>query len=274
MFTSIQKNDKTTYLLISEYEHESINWPAFLDNFALISGHLAGLSKQLALDYTPILSRFTVLPLSVQPTVDESLVKLTEGRLPIFSAECVPDYLRTKPDPAMESRQNLHEAKATALTIETSAKQVAQYTKIVSHVFDLISKARDDWEIESMNRNAQMPTFSQADTQTLVRFLVVQGDKNVKIKFRIKGQGCWDGKWTQNNGRTSRRHVAWTANARICSDELSFSQPSPNGKAPVLDQNEHQIGFSSSIQIILIVCNNKRKKINFECHKNFLIVFE
>lgn len=64
---------------------------------------------------------------------------------------------------------NLHEAKANALTNETAAKQVAQYTKIVSHVSDLISKARDEWEIESMNRNGQMPTFSQSDTHTLVK---------------------------------------------------------------------------------------------------------
>lgn len=69
----------------------------------------------------------------------------------------------------MESRMNLHEAKANALTNETAAKQVAQYTKIVTHVSDLISKARDEWEIDSMNRNVQLPTFSQVDTQTLVK---------------------------------------------------------------------------------------------------------
>lgn len=70
----------------------------------------------------------------------------------------------------MESRQNLHEAKANALTNEAAAKQVAQYTKIVSHVHDLISKARDEWEIESMNRNAlQMQTSNLQDTQLLVK---------------------------------------------------------------------------------------------------------
>jgi mediator of RNA polymerase II transcription subunit 8 len=126
---------------------------------------LAGLSKQLSLEYTPPIARYIVLPLQVSPDVDEHLVQITEGRLPIFSAECVPDYLRTKPDPAMESRMNLHEAKANALTNEAAAKQVAQYTKIVSHVYDLIAKAREDWEIDSMNRNMQMSTFSLQDTQ-------------------------------------------------------------------------------------------------------------
>jgi len=111
-----------------------------------------------------------VLPLHLTPDIDERLMHITEGRLPVFSAECAPDYLRTKPEPAMESRMNLHEAKANALTNEAAAKQVAQYTKIVSHVHDLISKARDEWEIETMNRNAlMMPTSNQADTQTLVK---------------------------------------------------------------------------------------------------------
>lgn len=64
---------------------------------------------------------------------------------------------------------NLHEAKAHALTNDTANKQSTQYNKIVSHVYDLISKARDEWEIESMNRNVQMPTFSQADTNVLVK---------------------------------------------------------------------------------------------------------
>jgi mediator of RNA polymerase II transcription subunit 8 len=157
------------FLISTEFEHETINWPAFLDNFALISSLLAGLSKQLALEYTPPIARLTVLPLHLSPDVDENLVQLTEGRLPVFSAECVPDYLRTKPDPTMESRMNLHEAKANALAHETAAKQVAQFSKIVSHVHDLISKARDEWEIESMNRNLQTPTFNQADTHQLVK---------------------------------------------------------------------------------------------------------
>lgn len=160
------------------------NWIILLSFFC---SQLAGLSKQLALEYTPPIARYTVLPLHLSPDVDEHLVQLTEGRLPVFSAECVPDYLRTKPDPAMESRMNLHEAKANALTNETAAKQVAQYTKIVSHVYDLISKARDEWESDAMNRNAQMPTFSQADTQTLVKAvgmgtnLKVMGGQNMLI---------------------------------------------------------------------------------------------
>lgn len=122
-----------------------------------------------------------VLPLHLSPDTDEHLNQITEGRLPIFAAEVVPDYLRTKPDPAAENRMNLHEAKANAITNEAASKQVAQFNKIVSHVFDLISKARDEWDMESMHRNIRTDTFNQNDTQMLV--------KAVGTGIGLKGNG-------------------------------------------------------------------------------------
>lgn len=41
---------------------------------------------------------------------------------------------------------------ANTLSSETAMKQVAQYTKIVSHVFEMVSKAREEWEVESSSR--------------------------------------------------------------------------------------------------------------------------
>lgn len=81
----------------------------------------------------------------------------------------MPDYLRTKPDPAAENRMNLHEAKASNVTAEMSSKQVAQFNKIVTHVYDLISKARDEWDLESIHRNIRTETCNQNDTHMLVK---------------------------------------------------------------------------------------------------------
>lgn len=63
-----------------ESEYEMINWPQFLDNFALISGQLTALSKMLAHDKCPPLRNLTVLPLHLTPERDEELIRLTEGR--------------------------------------------------------------------------------------------------------------------------------------------------------------------------------------------------
>lgn len=49
-----------------------------------------------------------------------------------------------------------------------ASKQVAQYNKVVSHVHDLISKAREEWEVESSARSGVQQTSSMADTHNLV----------------------------------------------------------------------------------------------------------
>lgn len=116
-----------------------------------------------------------MLPLLLSPERDEALLQLTEGRISVFSHDMVPDYLRTKPEPTAEQRMLQHEQKvrtktssatyriihkihvvklqANSLIAETAIKQVAQYTKVVSHVFDSVSKAREEWEVESSTRS-------------------------------------------------------------------------------------------------------------------------
>lgn len=45
---------------------------------------------------------------------------------------------------------------------------MAQYIKVVNHVHDMISKAREEWEVESSSRAGVQQTSSLADTQALV----------------------------------------------------------------------------------------------------------
>lgn len=104
----------------------------------------------------------------LSPEKDDALWQLTEGRIPVFSHDLVPDYLRTKPDPAAETRMLQYEQKANNLAAETALKNVAQYNKVVTHVFDMINKAREEWETESQQRSGMQQTSSVADTNTLV----------------------------------------------------------------------------------------------------------
>ncbi|KAI4477758.1 hypothetical protein M0804_012586 [Polistes exclamans] len=184
-----------------EHEYETLNWPNFLDNFALISGHLTSLSKILSHDKAPNLRNLTVLPLRLNPEKDEELLRLTEGRIPTFAHDSVPDYLRTKLEPQVEQKMMQLEAKAANLNHEAShflikhlsytvhlangthknillfrfhmnfcgfQKQVTQYTKVISHVWDIANKAREEWESEAGSRATQAQTSSAADTHALV----------------------------------------------------------------------------------------------------------
>uniref|UniRef100_U5EYA0 Mediator of RNA polymerase II transcription subunit 8 n=1 Tax=Corethrella appendiculata TaxID=1370023 RepID=U5EYA0_9DIPT len=154
--------------MIHKIETESISWPVFLDNFALISSHLTGLSKILSHELGTPLTNLTVLPLMLTPERDEVLLQLTEGRIPVFSHDLVPDYLRTKSEPAAEARMLQNEQKANNLNAEAAMKHIAQYTKVVSHVWDIISKNREEWEVEASSRSGVQQTSSMTDTQTLV----------------------------------------------------------------------------------------------------------
>lgn len=151
-----------------ENEYETLNWPQFLDNFALISGQLTALSKMLAHDKSPPLRNLTVLPLHLTPERDEELVRLTEHRIPAFSHAIVPDYLRTKLDPEIEMKLHMLEQKAVAMTVEQYQKQLSTYSKVVSHVWELVSKMREEWESEGSARGGTAQTSSVADTHALV----------------------------------------------------------------------------------------------------------
>ncbi|XP_052754662.1 mediator of RNA polymerase II transcription subunit 8 [Galleria mellonella] len=151
-----------------ETEHETINWPTFLDNYAILSGHLTGLSKILQAELASSLRSRIVLPLQLSCERDEALVRLTEGRVPACTHDLVPDLLRTKPEPQAEQRLQQFNHKASTLSYDTAQKQVAQFAKVVSHVWEIISKGREDWEGESMRSAAMQPTHIIGDTHALV----------------------------------------------------------------------------------------------------------
>lgn len=51
---------------------------------------------------------------------------------------------------------------------DTAAKQVSQFTKVISHVHDMVNKAREDWDVEASSRSGMQQTSSLSDTHALV----------------------------------------------------------------------------------------------------------
>lgn len=129
---------------------------------------LTSLSKTLSHDKSPVLRNLTVLPLLLSPERDDALAQQTEGRVTTFAHDLVPDYLRTKLEPMAETKMLQLEHKATSLSYETAQKQVAAYQKVVSHVWDIVNKAREEWEVESSARGGTQQNSSVADTHLLV----------------------------------------------------------------------------------------------------------
>lgn len=147
---------------------------------------MTGLSKIVGNELAVPLRNLTVLPLLLSPERDDALCQLTEGRMPIFSHDLVPDYLRTKPEPTAEQKMIAHETKAANLSMEAAAKQVAQYTKQISHIHDMVSKAREEWESDSIKPGLQQTT-SIADTHALLAAIAM--GKSLKMEMGVGPMG-------------------------------------------------------------------------------------
>lgn len=70
-------------------------------------------------DKYPLLRTLAIIPLELSPERDEQLLRLTEGRVAVFSHDLAPDYLRTKPVPEVEQKMIQLEHKASNLSFET-----------------------------------------------------------------------------------------------------------------------------------------------------------
>jgi len=88
---------------------------------------LTSLSKILGHDKALNLRNQTILPLRLSPEKDEELLRLTEGRIPTFAHDLVPDYLRTKLEPQAEQKMMQLEAKAANVNVDTSHVRYSLY---------------------------------------------------------------------------------------------------------------------------------------------------
>ncbi|XP_038572722.1 mediator of RNA polymerase II transcription subunit 8-like isoform X1 [Micropterus salmoides] len=142
--------------------------PSVLDNFALLSGQLNTINKLLKNEKTPSFRNQVIIPLLLSPDRDEDLAKLTEQRVPVFSHEIVPDYLRTKPDPEVEEQEKQLSADAARIGPEAAQKQIQTLNKLCSNLLEKLNNPRDDRDAESAAIRQNKPSFNPADTNALV----------------------------------------------------------------------------------------------------------
>ncbi|XP_063283734.1 mediator of RNA polymerase II transcription subunit 8 isoform X1 [Pelobates fuscus] len=160
------KNSLVSFIYKLENEYDRLTWPSVLDNFALLSGQLNTLNKVLKNEKTPLLKNQVIIPLLLSPDRDEEIMRLTEGRVPVFSHEVVPDHLRTKPDPDVEEIEKQLSAEAARLTPEAAQKQVQCLNKMCSNLLEKIIKEERESEIGNLRQNKQ--TYNPTDTNALV----------------------------------------------------------------------------------------------------------
>ncbi|XP_068725804.1 mediator of RNA polymerase II transcription subunit 8-like isoform X2 [Montipora capricornis] len=144
----VQELKESIQAFLLKLEHEQMNWPSVLDNYALLSGQVNTLTKLLKNEKTPFFRNLVLLPLLVQQEADPDIQKASDGRIQAFNHEVVPDYLRTKFDPEIEESEQKLETIATNIPPEQAQKQIDTLNDLASTLDELIKNAREDWEGE------------------------------------------------------------------------------------------------------------------------------
>ncbi|XP_072018688.1 mediator of RNA polymerase II transcription subunit 8-like isoform X2 [Amphiura filiformis] len=166
------KTALTSFLAKLEHEHQTLNWPTVLDNFALLSGQINMLNKVLRHDKTPSLKEYVLLPLNLKQDRDEELEKMTEGRVGAFNHEVVPNYLRTKLVPETEERELVLIKEAVHLTPEVAQRQINALNKLSNHVLDIVNSAREEREADTTGGRIPFTTSASNDTSVLMNSMI------------------------------------------------------------------------------------------------------
>jgi len=154
-----------------EQEGDAADWPSYLQQYSVISAQMITLHKLLRNDKTPVLRNFLTLPLQLNAEPDQQLLRLTENRVPSFGHDFVPDLLRTKVEPELELKYRQLNAKMAAMNADTASKHINQHNKVVKHLTDVVSAAREEWESETASRASLAQTCSVIETQALLAAL-------------------------------------------------------------------------------------------------------
>ncbi|XP_024865751.1 mediator of RNA polymerase II transcription subunit 8 isoform X2 [Kryptolebias marmoratus] len=162
------KNALQSFIYKLENEYERLTWPNVLDNFALLSGQLNTINKLLKNEKTPSFRSQVIIPLLLSPDRDEELAKLTEQRVPVFSHEIVPDYLRTKPDPEVEEQEKQLSTEAARIGPDVAQKQIQTLNKMCSNLLEKLNNPREDRDAESAASRQNKAFFNAGDTNALV----------------------------------------------------------------------------------------------------------
>ncbi|KAA0190664.1 Mediator of RNA polymerase II transcription [Fasciolopsis buskii] len=100
------------------------DWPHYLSTLALCASELSEIRKVLESDRFVNEHTLVLTPTLLNPEPDPSLAKATEKRLSLFNHDTVPQYLRTKLDPKLETQCHSQMNRASSMPSEQLTKLI------------------------------------------------------------------------------------------------------------------------------------------------------
>uniref|UniRef100_A0A5S6QB36 Mediator of RNA polymerase II transcription subunit 8 n=1 Tax=Trichuris muris TaxID=70415 RepID=A0A5S6QB36_TRIMR len=165
---SIQQSLQCTLSMFSS--PEETDWPTLLATFAIISGQFNSVLQILRNERTPILKSHVLLPARLSMETDADIQSLTENRVSSWNHAVVPNYLRTKPEPQIEQKdQQVHVHIQQRMSNPDSVqKQINSFNRCVNSVLDILSAIMKDQSTELDEGKVPSRCHKAEDTRKLV----------------------------------------------------------------------------------------------------------
>ncbi|CAH8475154.1 unnamed protein product [Schistosoma turkestanicum] len=172
LYTAIHKlKQKIQDLVIkSETQGDQCDWPRYLSTLALCASELSEIRKILESDRFSNEHTLVLTPMLLNPEQDANLAKITEERLSLFNHDTVPQYLRTKLDPKVESECSNQSTRAAGIPSEQVNKLINLSNRAIDCSLKEINLLKQDLEADFSDRQNKISS-NLDDLSTLINII-------------------------------------------------------------------------------------------------------
>ncbi|CAH8504252.1 unnamed protein product [Schistosoma rodhaini] len=172
LYTAIHKlKQKIQDLVIkAETQGDQCDWPRYLSTLALCASELSEIRKILESDRFSNEHTLVLTPMLLNPEQDTNLAKITEERLSLFNHDTVPQYLRTKLDPKVESECASQSTRAAGIPSEQVNKLINLSNRAIDCSLKEVNLLKQDLEADFSDRQNKISS-NLDDLTTLINII-------------------------------------------------------------------------------------------------------
>ncbi|VDP69675.1 unnamed protein product [Echinostoma caproni] len=145
----------------ADSQGHNCDWPRYLSTLALCASELSEIRKVLESDRFVSEHTLVLTPTLLNPEPDPTLAKATEERLSLFNHDTVPQYLRTKLDPKLETQCQAQLNRASSMPSEQLTKLVNLANRAIDSSLKEVNLLKQELEADFSDR--QNKSTSSAD---------------------------------------------------------------------------------------------------------------